>query len=293
MKDLFRIPQSQRRPALIFGVILMMLLLVRWSLDYFIKPSREIAVYEEIEDGISLDSLVNRKEESKHDSLFFFDPNTVTKENLIKLGVSEKTAGTWIKFREKGFVFRKAEDIEKVYGLRKERIKKLLPYVRISKTENPGKYQKESPHQGSQAVLSSDKITATKTKLLDINTADSSDLEELPMIGPVLARRIIKYREMLGGYIKVEQLREVYGMKDENFDAIKNRIYVDKNYSPRKLNLMTDDFKTINRHPYMTYDITKKIMYFRKQSKINKENVCLVMDNDTVCNRMLPYLQLE
>lgn len=295
MKELFEIPQSQRKPALVFLILILAVLTVRLSLDYFIKPDPGIQVFENIPDAVSVDSLIKTETyDAKKDSLFFFDPNTIGKEDLMKMGLSEKVAGTWIRFREKGFVFRQPEDIGKVYGLREEKVKKILPFVRIRFQNENNK--RSFAHNNQNAIHESDfseKRKEPEFKRLDINRADSSALTELPMIGPVLAHRILKYRSMLGGFVYVGQMKEVYGMKEENYNAIRNKIYVDRNFMPEKISLMKDDFKRINKHPYITYEITKKVVWFRKQAEITPENVCLVMEDDTLCERIKPYLKWE
>lgn len=296
MKELFDIPQSQRKPAVVFLILMMLVLIIRLTLDYFIKPDPNIHVFENIPDAVHVDSLIkNENQNVSKDSLFFFDPNYVSKEELIKMGLSEKVAGIWIRFREKGFVFRQPEDIGKVYGLREEKVKKLLPFVRI-------RFQKENESTSFGTTKNnyadyksnfSEKRKEPEFQRLDINRADSVAFTGLPMIGPVLAHRILKYRSLLGGFVHILQLKEVYGMKEENFQAIQNRIYVDKNFQPEKISLMKDDFKKINKHPYITYEITKKIVRFRKQAQITPENVCLVMEDDTLCKRIIPYLRWD
>lgn len=295
MKELFEIPQSQRRPALVFLILMMLVFIVRLMLDYFIKPDPTIHVFENIPDAVHIDSLIkNENPYIRKDSLFFFDPNHVSKEALMKMGLSERVAGTWIRFREKGFVFRQPEDIGKVYGLRKEKVKKLLPFVRIRiQKENERTSFTYKNQKAEQQSDFSEKRKEPEFKRLDINRADSAALTDLPMIGPVLAHRILKYRSMLGGFVHIVQLKEVYGMKEENFQAIQNRIYIDKNFQPEKISLMKDDFKQINKHPYITFEITKKIVRFRKQAQITPENVCLVMEDDTMCERIKPYLNWD
>jgi HD-GYP domain-containing protein (c-di-GMP phosphodiesterase class II) len=68
---------------------------------------------------------------------------------------------------------------------------------------------------------------------------------------------------------------------------------VDRSFVPEKISLMKDDFRQINKHPYITYEITKKIVWFRKQAQITPENVCLVMEDDALCERIKPYLKWE
>lgn len=68
--------------------------------------------------------------------------------------------------------------------------------------------------------------TATVTGLVNINTADQSQLDTLPGVGPSLAQRIIQYREINGPFKAIEDLKDVSGIGDKNFEKLKDRITV-------------------------------------------------------------------
>jgi DNA uptake protein ComE-like DNA-binding protein len=109
------------------------------------------------------------------------------------------------------------------------------------------------------------KAFKTKTyKIVELNNSDTTQLDGLPGIGPAYARRIIKYREMLGGYYKKEQILEVFGMRPENFNLFEKYIRTDTSLI-RKISLNTATFKEINAHPYISYEQTKAIFRFRNK----------------------------
>jgi DNA uptake protein ComE-like DNA-binding protein len=101
-----------------------------------------------------------------------------------------------------------------------------------------------------------------KPKILEINSADSSALMDLPGIGPVFAKRIIKYRQMLGGYVRVGQLIEVFGMDTARLNGFIKQVRVDTS-SLRKLDINKATFKELLAHPYLEYDQVKAIAQFR------------------------------
>lgn len=101
-----------------------------------------------------------------------------------------------------------------------------------------------------------------KPKLIEINSADSIALDELPGIGLVFARRIIKYREMLGGFAFPSQLREVYGMDSARLSGFIKLIRIDTS-ALRRLDLNKATFKELLAHPYLEYDHVKAIVKFR------------------------------
>jgi competence protein ComEA len=102
---------------------------------------------------------------------------------------------------------------------------------------------------------------------VDLNTADSASLEQLPGIGPVFAGRIIKYRTMLGGYYSIKQLNEVYGMKPEILAKVRPYLTTDT-LIIRTIDLNHASFKEINAHPYISFQQTKLVMKSRVQDEI-------------------------
>jgi competence protein ComEA len=135
----------------------------------------------------------------------------------------------------------------------------------------------------------------TKWEIIELNSADSSLLESLPGIGPVLSVRTIKYRELLGGFCSVNQLKEVYGLSEETFILIEKRVRVDT-LKIRKIDLNKADYGQLLRHPYLEkYDVTAILKYRELKGRITgihdiTENKLLPIDKAA---RMRPYLKFE
>ncbi|HPR73621.1 MAG TPA: helix-hairpin-helix domain-containing protein [Bacteroidales bacterium] len=99
--------------------------------------------------------------------------------------------------------------------------------------------------------------------VIELNTCDSSMLEALPGLGPVLSSRIIRYRNLLGGYVSAEQLREVYGLSDETFNLISKRVTADTSLV-RKIEVNTAGYRDIIRLPYFTREEVSAILKYRE-----------------------------
>ena len=129
---------------------------------------------------------------------------------------------------------------------------------------------------------------------IDINRADSAQLLPLPGIGPVFASRLIKYRNLLGGYASVDQLNEVYGISQETVDGIANRIFIDTT-AVNMLDLNSATFRELLRHPYLEYEDVKAIVNYRdfagtiQSFRELQENYILP---DSLMNRVEPYFKL-
>lgn len=104
---------------------------------------------------------------------------------------------------------------------------------------------------------------------VDINKGDSIDFVRLPGIGPVLSARIIKYRHLLGGFARVEQLEEVYGLSAETYEMIKGRVYADSVQISR-ININSATYKEIIHLPYFEkYEVSAILKYRELKGRIN------------------------
>lgn len=108
------------------------------------------------------------------------------------------------------------------------------------------------------------KPSTPKIPTLELNSTDSMALVDLPQIGEVMASRIQRYRDRLGGYVCYEQLYEVKGMDSARFATVRPYLLLDT-IGIRKLEVNRDAFKTLLRHPYLGYDQVKAIVNYRER----------------------------
>ena len=130
---------------------------------------------------------------------------------------------------------------------------------------------------------------------LEINSADSIQLEKLRGIGPTLASRIIRYRNRLGGFIRIEQLKEDYGVNDTLFNLIKDQVVVNDN-DVRVVVLNVDSFPVLASHPYIGKKLAGLILTYRKQHKRfestdDLKNLPLLTDE--IFRKLVPYLKVD
>ncbi|MFA6838098.1 MAG: helix-hairpin-helix domain-containing protein [Dysgonamonadaceae bacterium] len=110
--------------------------------------------------------------------------------------------------------------------------------------------------------LKQEKFTANER--INLNETDTSEWKKIPGIGSSYASRIVKYRNLLGGFVSVEQLREVYGIDNELFSKIATFVQPDSSF--QKIEINRQDFKELNRHPYLSYKQVQAIMDLRKRN---------------------------
>ena len=159
---------------------------------------------------------------------FRFNPNTVSLDDLMRLGFSEKQAQSILNYRAKGGRFRRPSDFAKSFVVADSVFDRLEPYIDIPR--------------------------------LDINKADSAAFETLPGIGPYFASKMVSYRASLGGYSHPEQLLEIYHFDREKYDALKDLITCSK---PTPYPLWTLSEKDLAKHPYISRDEAHAIVLYR------------------------------
>lgn len=137
--------------------------------------------------------------------------------------------------------------------------------------------------------------TTTRPSPIDINRADSVQLLPLPGIGPVFAGRIIKYRELLGGFVHLDQLREVYGLPEETLELIRDQIIVDTG-AIRRICLDRASFRDLLRHPYLDFEEVTALMEYRDFSSDISTLGELLQNQllpDSTLKRIGPYLDFN
>lgn len=208
----------------------------------------------------------------KKAKLFPFNPNGLPAEKWRELGLSMKQIAVIHNYERKGGIFRKKEDLKRVYSISEKVYNKLAPYIRISENEIPSSesyFRPSSKSSGSQSLrvdYSKDYAgrSARSFPIIELNGADSSSLILINGIGPVLSSRIIRYRARLGGFYSLEQLREVYGIDSSRYPQIAAQVSVDTAAIAR-LYINKVSFDELRKFPYLSYKQVNAILQYRKQ----------------------------
>ena len=238
------------------------------------------------------------------DSLFKFDPNTATDTIFLMLGVKSKQIKTIRNYLSKGGKFYKPEGFKKIYGISPTLYDKLEPYIEIAQLEKQKEYSKEYTKEYPKYNNFNDKKPYTKDQtyvkkdvsvIVEINAADTTELKKIKGIGSSFAKRIIKYRDMLGGFIKKEQLLEVYGIDSLKYVQIQPFIEINSSLI-NKININTATIEEMGKRPYIKYKNAKSIINHRTKKGLFK-SVDDVFINYLVSEKdyliMKPYLKVN
>ena len=220
--------------------------------------------------------------------LISFDPNTFT--DFESLGFPSFLSKRIINYRSKGGVFRIKTDLKKIYGFPDSLYTQLAPYILlpdVTEVKQNYNYPTAYPKTSSPKVIQ-------PLVIVDISTADSSQLTTIKGIGPTLATRILKYRNALGGFHSTNQLKQVYGLNSPKADEIIKQCTINSVYL-KQISLNTTSFKEMVHHPYLEYDEVKRIFDHKKTTGGYNQVEDLKRFNilaDSTYNKILPYLKL-
>ena len=172
--------------------------LTQFAADSLLPTSSETAFTAETEGDNKPNTII----------LHAFNPNQIKEDDWIAMGLPAKTARTIQRYISKGGRFRKPNDLGKIWGIRESDVERLLPYIQLE--------QPASIYPPMQTYSTS----FNRYSPIDINEADSAAWASLPGIGKVLSKRIIHYRQRLGEFRSVEDLRQVYGLADSVYTKL-------------------------------------------------------------------------
>ncbi len=193
-----------------------------------------------------------------HTQIFRFNPNTISENDMILLGFNKKLAQRIIKYRNKGGKFRKKEDLLKIYFFPKNLYKSLHDSITLPDSLPPRYSAYDTAHRKTFKPY-------IPPQPFDINTADSAQLVAVRGIGPYYAYQIITYRNKLGGFIKPEQLKEVWPLDSVDIAELLKYAQFRPNPDLYKLNINSASEAALMRHPYMPKRMAKLIPAYRLQ----------------------------
>lgn len=228
-------------------------------------------------------TLIQEKEIST--PLFEFNPNNLPEEDWKKLGAPDWIIKRIKNYEAKGGRFRKKEDLQKIYSMPPDLYQKLEPYIAIAPTDTiPLKTNYYN-------AIAQSKEEEHGNLLVDINLADETELDALPLIGAGRAKAIIAYRNKLHGFAFKEQLLEVWSINDTVYNAIADHVEV-KAKAIQPININTTDPRELF-HPYISYQLSKLIMTYRTThgDYQNIEDIKkLPLVNGDLYAKLAPYL---
>ena len=270
-KDFFYFSLSERRAIYVLLVLIAVLIIaIIWT------PTSGVQSVYDVAEADSLALKLKQKEERKSffkneriqgtvpTTLAPFEPNLADSIELLRLGLPSYVVNNVIKYRQKGGRFSTPESFARIYGLTEEKFKELKPYIYISKDfikkPEQRKFLQERPKREHKMDSLPNPFKYPEGTLVDVNAADTTELKKIPGIGSGIARRIVAYRNRLGGFYSLEQLNEVEFVSADLFKWFKL-----ESDSIRKLPINRVGLDKLRAHPYINFYQAKVIVEYRRK----------------------------
>lgn len=302
MQSYFGFTKKELNGILILCILIMLILIFPWvygqfkesevhSFDDFDLEMKEFLASARAKTPENYDIVRDNIEDAGlKASYFYFDPNGLEQSAWRKLGLSVRQIKVIKNYESKGGRFYKKEDLKKMYSISSQKFKQLEPYIRIPSDQHQVKGRSSSYSKTNERKTYP--ARAESFKVVELNTADSTQLETLRGIGPAFSARIVKFRNRLGGFYTKEQLRDVYGLDSAKFAQLEKQVTVDPEMI-QKINVNTVTFDEFKRHPYLSYKQMNAIIQYRRQhgnyqSLQDLSKIAII--NDEILRKIEPYL---
>lgn len=295
-KDYFHFNRAERRGIITLLSLIFLIIIAKESLIYFnpepiIQNADLDSLMAEIQNRIDEEDRLKQKELEKEiqmrstDSRDFynFNPNGFSVENWQTFGLSKKQAEVIKRYEASGGNFRTKKDVKKMFVISDKLYKKLEKYILLPDSMV---YEKLK----NKAVRAKPK----KKYIVDINRADTTELKKLRGIGSVLSKRIVDYREALGGFYSKEQLEKVYGLKEEVLQRLDSQLLVGS-IPLQKLNVNSASVEELRSHPLINWKLANAIVKYRQQhgnyEKIDDLSRIVLVKKEWL-QEVRPYLEI-
>lgn len=225
-------------------------------------------------------------------ALFPFDPNRADSLTFRRLGLPAWMAHNILKYREKGGRFRQKEEFRKIYGLTDEQFATLLPYIQI--LPQPAAQPATRPSLLVQTADSLPRVFPEKYPagtVIELNSADTTELQKIPGIGSGIARKIAHYRQQLGGFYRIEQLEEI----QLRYPLLIPWFRIDTTLV-RRIPVNRASVERLSRHPYINfYQARALVEHRRKTGPIHHLKPFVLLEEFTPkdLQRIAPYLDFS
>lgn len=234
---------------------------------------------------------------------------------FVGMGLSPKTAASLLRFRDRGGEIQSLKDWYALRVLSDEEKQRIAPYVQIRESERNGvertnmnaqNYRHNNPTNMNAQTYGHNNPTNGKRpypgdipqrqwSVQDLNRSDSADWDAIPGVGPATARRIIEYRDRLGGFLRLPQLLEIYGMDSARYEAILPFVRLDEPTNIRRISLNRCSESELSAHPYAGRTLARRLIAFRERHGSlpppdSLRTMRLYGVDAERLNRLLPYL---
>lgn len=256
-KSFFKFDFKQRTGIFVLLFIILAIQLGSYCIDITVKEDNSPEKQQWLSLQAEIDSLKIAKTANKP-VLYPFNPNFITDYKGYKLGMSTDEIDRLLEFRKTNNYVNSAQEFQSVTKISDSLLQAISPYFKfpdwVRNKKNDIVYENQQPFKKA------------KIALIDINEATQEDLMKIYGIGPGLSERILKQKELFGGFVSMEQMADVWGLSPEVIEKLKAQFYVGTLPEIKKIRINDASAKELSHFPYFRYPLNKEIITYRSMN---------------------------
>ena len=260
IQSYFKFSKGQR-----LGILLLFALIVIFQLGYyFVDFSSFSTTSPEKEKWLSLQSQIDSMKQQKLNyipKIYPFNPNFISDYKGYKLGMSVLEIDRLLAFRKGNKYVNSPKEFQDITKVSDSLLNAMSPYFKFPDWGNNKKEFKDYKKYPNTAFAKKE-----KTVLIDINKATQEDLIKIYGIGEAISLRILKLKESLGGFVSMEQMKDVWGLSPEVIENLDSHFKVSELPSLKKIDINNASIKELSQFPYFNYQLAKQIVTFRSMN---------------------------
>lgn len=196
--------------------------------------------------------------------MYPFNPNFITDYKGYKLGMSVQEIDRLLTYRKANKYVNSAKEFQAVTHISDSLLMVIAPYFKFPDWVKNKKSSRDYMDYENKPFNKFDK--KEKTILIDINRATQEDLIKIYGIGEVISLRILKLKESLGGFVSMEQMKDVWGLSPEVNENLNSHFKIGVNPVLKKIDINNASLKEIAQFPYFKYALAKEIVIYRSMN---------------------------
>lgn len=260
IKSYFKFSSEQR-----LGVFVLFAIIISVQLAYFFTDFSSVSNDSpEKEKWLSLQSQIDSLKQEKLDyvpKMYLFNPNFISDYKGYKLGMSVSEIDRLLAFRKQNKYVNSPEEFQAVTKVSDSLLNAISPYFKFPDWVKNKKEFKEYKKYPNSAFVKKEKIV-----IIDINQATQEDLIKIYGIGEAISLRILKMKESLGGFVSMEQMKDVWGLSPEVIENLNSHFKVSALPDVKKVDINNASIKELSQFPYFNYQIARQIVTFRSMN---------------------------
>jgi DNA uptake protein ComE-like DNA-binding protein len=255
--------KEQRNGILLLFTLILLFQVAYYFLDFSQTPTSNSEKAEWLALQSEVDSLKQNQPKSAY-TIYPFNPNFITDFKGYKLGMTVEQIDRLLAFRKQGKFANSAKEFQQVTGVSDSLLNEISPYFKFPDWVT----EKKAKGKSNWVDYSKTNTAGVKQKVvvLDINLASKEDLMKVYGIGDAISDRILKQKELLGGFVSMEQMEDVWGLSPEVIEKLNQQFAIQTNPNPKRIKINEASIKELGQFPYFRYPISKSIVTYRSMN---------------------------